>query len=129
MEQIHGRDSYGTYVPVCRLQSIRMVLAIAAEKIWEVFQVDVNTAFLYALLEEEEKVLVENTPGFVQFTTDGVRYVMDLQKSLYGLAQSPRNWWKTTDPKLIEIRFVPLNGQLRVHLPAQRHHSHHHAVR
>ena len=74
-------------------------------------------------------MLVEMAPGFVQFTTDGVRYVMDLQKSLYGLAQSPRNWWKTVDPKLIEIGFVPRNGQLRVHLPAQSHHRRHHAVR
>ena len=129
MEQIHGRDSYGTCASACSLQSIRMVLAIAAEKNREVFQVDVNPAFLYASLEEEEKVLVEIAPGFVQFTTDGVRYVIDLQTSLYGLAQSPRNRWKTIDPKLIEIGFVPLNGQLRVHLPAQRHHSHHHAVR
>ena len=55
MEQIHGRDSYGTYVPVCRLQSIRMVLAIAAEKNWEVFQVDVNTAFLYASFERRKR--------------------------------------------------------------------------
>ena len=129
MEQIHGRDFYGTYAPVCRLQSIRMDLDMAAEKNWEVIQVDVNTAFLYASLEEEEKVLVEIAPGFVQFTKDGVRYVIDLQKSLYGLAQSPRNWWKTIDPKVIEIGLVLLNGQLRVHLPAQRHHSHHHAVR
>ena len=129
MEQIHGRDFYGTYAPVCRLQSIRMDLDMAAEKNWEVIQVDVNTAFLYASLEEEEKVLVEIAPGLVQFTKDGVRYVIDLQKSLYGLAQSPRNWWKTIDPKVIEIGLVLLNGQLRVHLPAQRHHSHHHAVR
>ena len=129
MEQIHGRDFYGTYAPVCRLQSIRMDLDMAAEKNWEVIQVDVNTAVLYASLEEEEKVLVEIAPGFVQFTKDGVRYVIDLQKSLYGLAQSPRNWWKTIDPKVIEIGLVLLNGQLRVHLPAQRHHSYHHAVR
>ena len=127
--QVHGREYYETYAPVCRLQSIRMVLAITAYKNWEVIQVDVNTAFLYASFEEEEKVLVEMAPRFVQFTKDGVRYVLDLQKSLYGLDQSPRNWWKTIDPKLIEIGFVPLNGQLRVHLPAQRHHSHHHAVR
>ena len=116
MEQIHGRDCYGTYAPVCRLQSIRMVLAIAAEKNWEVIQVDINTAFLYASFEEEEKVLVQMAPGFAQFTKDGVRYLMDLQKSLYGLAQSPRNWWNTIDPKLIEIRFVPLKSDSCVYI-------------
>ena len=120
--------------PVCRLQSIRMVLAIAAEKKWEVIQVDVNSSFVYASFEEEEKLLVEMAPGFVQFTNDGVRYVMDLQKSLYGLAQSPRNWWKTIDPKLIEIGFVPLKSDSCVYIyqhkgTTVRHHSHHHAVR
>ena len=53
--QVHGRNCYGTYASACRLQSIRMVLAIAAEKNWEVIQVDVNTAFLYASFEEEER--------------------------------------------------------------------------
>ena len=77
---------------------------------------DINTAFLYASFEEEEKVLVEMAPGFVQFTKDGVRYVMDLQTSLYGLAQSPRNWWNTIDPKLIEIGFVPLRSDSFVYI-------------
>ena len=51
--QVPGRDYSGTFAPVCRLQSIRMVLAIAAEMNWEVVQLDVNTAFLYADIEEE----------------------------------------------------------------------------
>jgi len=41
---------------------------------------------------------------------------MDLQKTLYGLAQSPRNWWKTIDPKLIEIGFVPLKSDSCVYI-------------
>ena len=93
-----------------------MVLAIAAEANWEVIQVDVNTAFLYALFEQDENVLVDMAPRFVQFTNDGARYVMDLQKSLYGLAQSPRHWWKTIDPKLIEIGFVPLRSDSFVYI-------------
>ena len=52
-----------------------MVLGIAAEKNWEVIQVDVNTAFLYASFEEEENLLVEMAPVFVQFSKDGVRYI------------------------------------------------------
>ena len=93
-----------------------MVLAIAAEKNREVIQVDVNTAFLYASFEEEQEVLVEMAPGFVQFTKDGVRYVVDLHKSLYGHAQSSRNWWKTIDPKLFEIGFVPLKSDSCVYV-------------
>ena len=46
--QVPGKDCGKTYAPVCRLQSVRMVLAIAAEMDWEVVQLDVNTAFLYS---------------------------------------------------------------------------------
>ena len=46
--QGHGKDCYGTYAPVCRLQSIRMVLAIAAETNGEVIQVDVIGRYLAA---------------------------------------------------------------------------------
>ena len=75
---------------------------------------------MYASFEEEEKVLVEMAPGFVQFTKDGVRYVIDLQKSIYGLAQSPCNWWKTIDPKLIKIGFIPLKSDRCVYIYQQK---------
>ena len=112
--QVHGRDCGGTYAPVCRLQSIRMVLAIAAELNLEVRQLDVKTAFLYADIEEE--VYVKTALGFETTNKDGVQLVMKLGKSLYGLAQSPRSWWKTIDPKLIEIRFVPLKSDSCVYI-------------
>eukprot|EP00752_Nemacystus_decipiens_P015693 g14006.t1 len=105
--QVRGRDCGGTFAPVCRLQSIRMVLAIAAEKDLEVIQLDVKTAFLYADIEED--VFVEMAPGYEITNEEGTQLVMKLEKSLYGLAQSPQNWWKTIDPTLVEIGFVSLN--------------------
>ena len=65
-----------------------MVLAIAAEMDWEVVQLDVNTVFLYAFLEED--VHVEAAPGYEKMDKDEVLPVMKLHKSLYGLAQKPR---------------------------------------
>ena len=112
--QVHGRDCGGTYAPVCRLQSIRMVLAIAAELNLEVRQLDVKTAFLYA--DTEEEVYVKTAPGFETTNKDEVQLVMKLEKSLYGLAQSPQNWWKTIDPKLIEIGFVLLKSDSCVYI-------------
>ena len=112
--QVHGRDCGGTYAPVCRLQSIRMVLAIAAELNLDVRQLDVKTAFLYADIDEE--VYVKTAPGFETTDKDGVQLGMKLGKSLYGLAQSPQNWWKTIDPKLIEIGFVPLKSDSSVYI-------------
>ena len=35
---------------------------------------------------------------------------MKLGKSLYGMAQSSGNWWKTIDPLLITLEFVPLKS-------------------
>ena len=87
--QVPGEDCGKTYAPVCRLQSVPIVLAIAAEMDWEVVQLDVKSAFLYAEIEE---VFVEAAPGFERTDEDGVQLLMKLGKSLYGLAQSPGSW-------------------------------------
>ena len=82
--QVPGRDYGGIFAPVWRLQSIRMMLTIAAEMNWEVVQLDVKTAFLYA--DNEEDVFVEMAPGHETTNRKGVQLVMKLGKSLYGLA-------------------------------------------
>ena len=99
--QVPGKDCGGTFAPVCRLESIRMVLAIAAEMNWELVQLDVKTVFFYADIEED--VFVEMAPGYETTNRKGVQLVMKLGKSIYGLAQIPQNWWKTIDPSLVEI--------------------------
>ena len=81
--QVPGVDCGGTFAPVCRLQSIHMVLAIAAEFDFECWQLNYNTAFLNAGVEEE--VYVKMAPGYEEFSNDGVPMVMRLLKSLYGL--------------------------------------------
>ena len=53
-------------------------------------------------------MFVKAAPGFERTDKDGVQLLMKLGKSLYGLAQSPGNWWKTIDPLLITLEFVPL---------------------
>ena len=50
---------------------------------------DASTAFLYA--DIQEKVFVEQVPGFEVKDKDGGEPVMQLEKSLYGLAQSLGN--------------------------------------
>ena len=58
-----GVDFAETFAPVARMETIRAVLAIAAQKELEVFQLDVKSAFLNGVLEEE--VYVEQPQGFV----------------------------------------------------------------
>ena len=59
--------------PVCRLQSIRMMLAIADKLDYEVLMLDVQTAFLNADIEEE--VYVKITPGYGTSDKSGVPFV------------------------------------------------------
>ena len=87
--QVPGLDCVKTYAPVCRIQSVRMVACITVEFNFIFYQMDVSTAFLYADIQEQ--VFVEQLPGFEVKDKDEDDMVMQLDKSLYGLAQSPGN--------------------------------------
>ncbi|KAK6123568.1 hypothetical protein DH2020_042689 [Rehmannia glutinosa] len=74
--QEEGIDFDETFAPVARLEAIRMFLAYAAHKDFIVYQMDVKSAFLNGLLEEE--VYVEQPPGFEQKTLgDKVQIYVD----------------------------------------------------
>ena len=51
--QIHSLDYEETYAPFTRLETIRLLFAIAVKKDWEIRQVDVKTAYLYGDLDEK----------------------------------------------------------------------------
>ncbi|XP_024025713.1 uncharacterized protein LOC112092835 [Morus notabilis] len=62
--QVCGVDYLDTFAPVARLDIIRLVLAVAAQNGWKVFQLDVKSAFLNGILQEE--IYVEQPEGFVE---------------------------------------------------------------
>ena len=70
------------------MNSICLVLSLAALDNWEVHQMDVKSAFLHGDLHEE--IYMEQPPGYVQ---DNSSLVCLLKKSLYGLKQAPRAWY------------------------------------
>ena len=111
--KVPGRDCGGTYAAVCRLQTICMVLAIVAEYNLECWQLDYNIAFLNADVEE---VYVKMALGYEEFDGNGVPMVMRLLKSLYGLRQSPSNWWRTLDGRLVDIGFNSLKSDPCVYI-------------
>ncbi|CAM9986536.1 unnamed protein product [Ectocarpus sp. 4 AP-2014] len=79
-------------------------------------------ALLFLCADIEEDVFVEMAPGYETKSKEGLQLMMKLEKSLYGLAQSPQNWWKTIDPSLVEIGFVSAQVRhLRLHLRPQQH--------
>ena len=88
--QVPGRDFLETYAPVARPSSIRTMMAMATEQDWHLDQMDVDTAYLYAPVEEE--IYMRQPVGKEQLGPNGEQLVCRLKKSLYGLKQSGRNW-------------------------------------
>jgi hypothetical protein len=61
--QIQGVDYEETFSPVAMLKSVRILLAIAAYYNYEIWQMDVKTAFLNGHLSED--VYMTQPEGFV----------------------------------------------------------------
>nr|KYP62107.1 Retrovirus-related Pol polyprotein from transposon TNT 1-94 [Cajanus cajan] len=100
--QIYGVDYSDTFAPVVRLDTIRLLLAVAAQMGWKVYQLDVKSTFLNGFLQEE--IYVEQPEGFEKNGEEGKVYL--LKKALYGLKQAPRAWYSRIDNHLLSIGFV-----------------------
>lgn len=93
-----GIDYTDIYATVAKSMSIRVLLALAAIYDLEAQQLDVMNAFLNAHLKE--MIYVEILYGF---SKKGV--VCLLLKTLYGLCQSPREWYQTVATLLLRMGF------------------------
>ncbi|PWA54556.1 ribonuclease H-like domain, Reverse transcriptase, RNA-dependent DNA polymerase [Artemisia annua] len=99
--QEHGIDFEEVFAPVARMETIRLLLAIAANNKWEVHHLDVKSAFLHGDLKEE--VYVSQPEGFIKKENSGKVY--RLIKALYGLKQAPRAWNIKLDKTLKSLDF------------------------
>ncbi|KAK4859950.1 hypothetical protein QYF36_014804 [Acer negundo] len=79
--QIEGLDFEETFALVARLKFIRLLLSISCVHKFKLHQMEVNSAFLNSLLQEE--VFVEQPKGFVD--AHHPNHVYCLKKALYGL--------------------------------------------
>jgi len=86
--QKEGVDYEETFSPVAMLKSIRILLAIAAYFDYEIWQMDVKTAFLNGYLDET--IYMDQPEGYI---VEGQQQkVCKLQRSIYGLKQASRSW-------------------------------------
>lgn len=88
--QSYDIDYLETFAPMAKLNSIRVLLSLAANLDWPLYQLDVKNAFLNGNLEEE--VYMEVPLGTESAANRGK--VCRLKRSLYGLKQSPRAWFE-----------------------------------
>jgi hypothetical protein len=80
---------YGeVFAPIARLETIKLMISLAAQHRWKIYQLNVKSAFLNGFLEEE--IYVEQPLGYIKAKNNSKVY--KLKKALYGLKQAPRAW-------------------------------------
>src|SRR5579871_329988 len=104
--QKEGIDYTETFAPVTKFPAIRLLLAIAAKEDFEVHQMDVQSAFLNRDLDEE--IYMNQPEGFIEEGQEDL--VCRLKKSLYGLKQASRTWYKKLYDCLVGFSFTQCNA-------------------
>jgi hypothetical protein len=99
-QQLEGIDFLETYAPViqwtmfCLMLFLKIMLGVRSIKR------DAACAFLHVDLKENKLVYVDMLMTFAQYCKNGKKMCRKLNKTLYGLCQSPRAFWKYITVKL-----------------------------
>ncbi|CAH1444119.1 unnamed protein product [Lactuca virosa] len=112
--QTPGVDYDETFSPVARIKSIRLMLAIVAFHDYEIWQMDVKTAFLNGKLAED--VYMAQPEGFVN--AKHPNRLCKLEKSIYGLKLASRRWNLCFDEKVKEFGFLRSEDESCVYVKA-----------
>ena len=91
-----------SFAPVACVESIRILLTLACQLKFKLYQMDVKTAFLNGILKKD--IYVAQPKGFIDpHFPDHVLY---LKKALYGLKQAPRAWYDRLTQYLVSHGFT-----------------------
>ena len=114
-KQQYGRDYDETYAPVERMETMHVVIEIAAQHKWKVYQMDVKSSFLNGVLKEE--VYVEQPLGYKVAGEE--HKVYKLKRTLYGLKKAPRAWYNRIDSYLMSNGFSKSDGEPTLYINAE----------
>ncbi|CAI7749291.1 unnamed protein product [Closterium sp. NIES-53] len=94
-QQTKGKDFNELYAPMGKGTTLRVSLAMAANRGWRVKQMDITTAFLNGIILEELYMLQP------EGLDDGSGRVCRLKKAIYGLKQAPGAWYHKLEETLL----------------------------
>ena len=97
-----GLDFTDTFSTVVKASTVRVVLSLAVSNNWPLRQLDVKSAFLNGLLQEE--VYMDQPFGYVD--SKYPTHVCRLRRALYGLKQAPCAWFHRFSSFLLAIGFI-----------------------
>jgi hypothetical protein len=101
--QREGIDYWETFSPTSRHSTVRILLATAAARNYHVHHMDVDTAFLYGVMPDDEHVYCHIPKGYPipEHLQDTPNLVGRVRKGIYGLKQAPRVWNQTIDYTMV----------------------------
>ena len=99
--QKEGIDFKETFSPVSTKDSLRIVMALVAHYDLELHQMDVKTTFLNG--DIEETIYMVQPENFE--SKDSKHLVCKLKKSIYGLKQASRQWYRKFDHVITSFGF------------------------
>lgn len=105
------------FASIARLNTVRMLISLATHHNWKIYQLDVKSAFLNGVLEEE--VYAQQLEGFINEGEENKVY--RLKKALYGLKQAPRAWNTHIDGYLHQNGFTKCPYEHAVYMKKNHH--------
>ena len=102
-KQIEGIEYSDTFAPTNKHETFKILLALSAIKNFFLKQLDVKEAYLHPKIDEE--VYLEQPKGFEKLDSNSNKLVCKLTKSIYGLKQAAKNWYRELSNFLIQQGF------------------------
>ncbi|CAI7813693.1 unnamed protein product, partial [Closterium sp. NIES-53] len=98
-----GVDYFQTFSPTPKMNTLQVLLHVAAQRGYELHSLDFSTTFLQG--SQHEEIWLRRPPGFTESYPAGTHW--SLRRPVYGLRQAPREWHKTLRTTLAALGFAP----------------------